>query len=184
MPRYRRRVVPGGTYFFTVVTNRRLPLFADEVARACLRRAVREARSRRCFETLAFCLLPDHLHCVWRLPEGGADFASRWAHIKSAFSRLYHASKGHEAARSVRRKAKRETAFWQQRFWEHLIRDELDLARHVDYVHFNPVKHALVARAADWPWSTFHRHVREGAYDSDWGELKPGSIADLTCTGE
>ena len=184
MPRYRRVFVPGGTYFFTVNANRRRQLFAEEVARACLRRAWRETKARYPFTLVAFCLMPDHLHCVWEMPDGDADFPSRWRMIKGLFSRYYLKQGGSEPPRSVRRKGKRETALWQERLWEHLIRDERDLARHVDYTHYNPVKHGFVNALSLWPWSTFHRFVRQGAYPPDWGRSAPDSIEGLESTGE
>jgi len=114
---------------------------------------------------LAIVVLPDHLHCVWTLPEGDADNASRWAQIKSGFSRRLPAGEW----RSARRIARRERGIWQRRYWEHLVRDEEDLRRHVDYVHFNPIKHGHVARLADWPHSSFHRWVGAGVYAGNWG---------------
>jgi putative transposase len=113
----------------------------------------------------AIVVLPDHLHAIWTLPEGDADFAVRWRLIKSAFSR----GMPHGERISVSRAAKNERGFWQRRYWEHTLRDERDLARHMDYIHFNPVKHGLVARVRDWPYSSFHRMVKLGIYPADWG---------------
>ena len=115
------------------------------------------------FLTIAICILPDHLHAVWQLPADDADFSSRWSKIKSGFSRVLPVT-----ARTASKLAKREKGIWQRRFWEHQIRDESDLQRHVDYIHFNPVKHGLVQRVADWPYSSFHRYVRAGQLERDW----------------
>ena len=109
-------------------------------------------------------LLPDHLHCLWELPPGDTDFARRWSIIKRKVSQSVHLP-----PTSNSRVARRESGFWQRRFWEHGIRDADDYRRHMDYLHWNPVKHGLVTRVADWPWSSFHRLVREGLYPTGWG---------------
>ncbi|MBD8526738.1 REP-associated tyrosine transposase [Pseudomarimonas arenosa] len=164
MPNYRRVWVPGGTYFFTVtLLERRRRLLVDEVDR--LRWAFARTCARLPFAMVAIVVLPDHLHCVWRLPEADADNGARWQMIKSLFSRGIE----RDERRSARRTAKRERGIWQRRYWEHLIRDEGDLIRHVDYIHYNPVKHGYVSAVRDWPWSSFHRWVREGSLASDWG---------------
>lgn len=155
MPNYRRAWVPGGTYFFTVNLLRRDRRWLVEHIDA-LRNAFRQARTARPFDPIAIVVLPDHLHCLWQLPPGDSDNATRWRHIKSAFSRAMPVGEH----RSARRVAKAERGIWQRRYWEHLIRDERDLVAHVDYIHFNPVKHGHAATAADWPYSSFHRHVQ------------------------
>ena len=165
MPNYRRVWVPGGTYFFTVnLLERRRSLLIDHVD--SLRNAFREARVARPFVMPAYVILPDHLHCLWRLPDGDADIATRWRHIKTLFSRSLPA----DERRSERRVRKSERGIWQRRYWEHLIRDERDLRNHIDYIHFNPVKHRLVACVADWPHSSFHRFVADGRLSPDWPE--------------
>ena len=164
MSHYRRADSPGGCYFFTVVTYDRHRIFAEDVARACLRHAWRTVQDRKPFEIVALCLLPEHLHCIWKLPPEDADFSGRWAAIKAIFTREYLRSGGTYGNRNPSHRRSNEAAIWQRRFWEHQIRDELDLSRHINYIHFNPVKHALVADPADWPWSTYHRYLREGYY--------------------
>ncbi|HRN61979.1 MAG TPA: transposase, partial [Luteimonas sp.] len=134
--------------------------------------AFRAARVARPFSMPAWVVLPDHLHCVWVLPEGDADIATRWRHIKTLFSRAM--PRGEQ--RSSRRLAKAERGIWQRRYWEHLIRDETDLQAHVDYIHINPVKHGHAARTVDWPHSSFHRHVRRGWLSVDWA-CEPCSLA-------
>ena len=171
MPRYRRAIIPGGTFFFTVaIANRADDLLVREVDR--LRRIYRSVKDPHPFETLAICILPDHLHAIWSLPEGDADFSARWSLIKSGFSRRLRA----DAPRSARHVAKREKGIWQRRYWEHAIRDDLDLERHVDYIHFNPVKHGLVTRVRDWPHSSFHQYVARGELPEDWG----GDLRDVS----
>ena len=156
MPDYRRARFDGSIYFFTVtLPDRSSSLLVSEIDR--LRRAYRTVQHRYPFETVAVCILPDHLHAVWSLPSGDADFSTRWNGIKSGFSR------GLEAMpRSPSKIVKREKGIWQRRYWEHANRDEADLERHVDYIHFNPVKHGYVTRVVDWPHSSFHRFVEEG----------------------
>jgi putative transposase len=164
MPRYRRAKIAGGTFFFTVaIANRSDDLLVREIDR--LRASYRAVQSRHPFETIAICVLPDHLHALWSLPEGDSDFSRRWSLIKSGFSRGLASAR----TRSVRQVEKREKGLWQRRYWEHAIRDATDLARHVDYIHFNPVKHALVPRVRDWPHSSFHRYVTQGQLPEDWG---------------
>jgi putative transposase len=130
-----------------------------------LRNAYAAARTRDPFETIAVCVLPDHLHATWALPPDDADFSRRWSLIKYNFSRGLPINPD----RSQSKIAKRETGIWQRRFWEHAIRDEADLARHIDYIDFNPVKHGLVSRACNWPHSSFHRYVARGFLPLDWG---------------
>ncbi|MFZ5661735.1 MAG: REP-associated tyrosine transposase [Pseudomonadota bacterium] len=161
--RYRRARFPGGTYFFTVnLADRSSDLLVRHVD--VLRASVRDVRIRHPFEIVAWVTLPEHLHTVWRLPDGDADFATRWMLIKAGFSRRLPSST--DIGRSRRRKRERE--IWQRRYWEHAIRDEDDLARHVDYTHFNPVKHGRVQRASDWPYSSLHRYIARGVHPADW----------------
>jgi putative transposase len=174
MSRYRRAKVHGGTFFFTVTLADRS---RDTLIRHIdvLRQVYSMVEYRRPFETVAICIRPDHLHAIWSLPAGDSDFATRWSLIKSGFSRSLSAG-----ARSESKVAKREKGIWQRRYWEHVIRDDADLARHVDYIHFNPVKHGLVPRVCDWPYSSFHRHVRAGLLPLDWGGVRetPGSFGE------
>ncbi len=173
MPEYRRWYVPGGTYFFTLVTFERLNFLASDLARPLLRRAIDEVRSEMSFQVVSWVLLPDHLHTVWTLPPGDSDYSERWKRIKGTFSKSYLAEGGAEGVRNRSRRRHREAAIWQRRFWEHTVEDENDLLAFVDYVHWNPVKHGQVSRARDWPWSTFHRFVEAGHYTMDWGGTDP-----------
>ena len=131
-----------------------------------LRDAFRAARAVRPFHLLAIVVLPDHLHCLWQLPAGDADFGLRWSLIKRLTNQALPRTPG---AISLSRCLRRESGLWQRRFWEHRIRDDEDYHRHLDYLHWNPVRHGLVERVADWPWSSYHRLVREGIYPADWG---------------
>lgn len=163
MTNYRRNFIAAGSFFFTVnLEDRRQSLLTDNIA--LLRSAFRYARVRHPFTIDAIVVLPDHLHAVWTMPEGDADYALRWRLIKSSFSRVLP----HGETVSTSRAAKGERGIWQRRYWEHTLRDEDDYARHVDYIHFNPVKHGHVRRVRDWPYSSFHRMVRLGVYPEDW----------------
>ena len=154
--RYRRAFVEGGSYFFTVVTAQRRPILATEQAIEDLRSAFRNVRARRPFEIDAIVVLPDHLHCIWTLPPDDSDFATRWRLVKTWFTKNCDAGI-------------RSAPIWQDRYWEHLMRDEGDFTRHVEYIHYNPVKHGRVARPTDWPYSSFGRYVEAGIYPADWG---------------
>ena len=168
MPDYRRVFQPGGTFFFTLVTARRRPIFSSEGARRNLHVAMRDVQTQRPFEIIAIVLLSEHLHCVWRLPDDDGDFSTRWACIKAGFSHLWLAAGGSEVPVSPNRRRHRERGVWQERFWEHMIRDEEDMIRHVNYIHYNPVKHGLVRCPHAWPHSSFHKWVKEGYYREDW----------------
>jgi putative transposase len=169
MTDYRRWRVSGGTYFFTAVTLNRRPILVDDAARRSLRAAFRIVRLRRPFKIDAIVLLPDHLHAIWTLPAGDFDYATRWQLIKRRFTNEYLASGGTEVWRSASRVSKGERAVWQRRYFEHTCRDEADMKRCADYLHVNPLKHGLVKRVSDWPWSSFHRCVRLGEYEPSWG---------------
>jgi putative transposase len=183
MSEYRRWFVPGGTFFFTVVTERRTPIFADEHARRLLGRVLRSCRQRYPFEIMALVLLPEHLHAIWSLPGHDTNYSLRWGWIKREFTRGWLALGGRERERGGARVRERRRGVWQRRFWEHTVRDEDDLAAHFDYIHFNPVKHGLVQRPRDWRWSTFHRWVRAGHYSANWAAasneaLMPGGAGE------
>lgn len=168
MPSYRRAVVPGGTFFLTLVTEGREPIFADQRWRGLLGDCLREASHRRPFATEAIVLLPDHLHLLMTLPSGDADFSTRVASIKATFTRAYLDAGGVEQPRSESRMRKRRRGVWQRWFWEHTIRDEDDLHRHLDYIHYNPVKHGLARCPHAWDASSFGRHVGMSNYATDW----------------
>jgi len=169
MSAYKRLTPAGATFFFTVNCAERQGnrLLVDHVER--LRAVVLTVRQRHPFEIDAMVVLPEHLHCIWTLPPDDADYKTRWALIKAGFSR---ALPGGEY-RSENRRKRGERGLWQRRYWEHVIRDERDFERHVDYIHWNPVKHGWVTRVRDWPYSSFHRYVRGGILQPDWGWSDP-----------
>ena len=168
MPNYRRAKVEGGIYFFTLVTNRRETLFHDSRARTTLGDCFRECRERWFFETIAIVLLPDHLHAIWSLPSGDADYSRRWSWIKKEFTKRWLAADGRETEVSTARKREGRRGVWQPRFWEHTIETEEDYERHFDYIHYNPVKHGLVKCPHEWEHSSFHRWVKAGVLPRHW----------------
>lgn len=179
MSNYRRPQFCGGYYFFTVVSYKRRKILVSELAREHLRHAFEKVRAKRHFKTVAFCLLPDHLHCVWKLPEDDGDFSMRWSLIKKDFTMRYLKEGGGELKQSDSRLKDRHRGIWQRRFWEHQIRDERDLQSHIDYIHYNPVKHGLVREPHDWPWSTYHKYVESGHYGKVDLEQMQQSVNDL-----
>jgi putative transposase len=169
--KYRRANIPGATYFFTVnLADRKSNLLTEHID--LLRSTIRKIRQSHPFEIISMVILPDHLHAIWRLPEGDADFPLRWSLIKAGFSRAIPKIEaiGHS------RKMKRERGIWQRRFWEHQIRNDDDLEKHVAYVHFNPVKHGYVARAVDWPYLSIHREIARGNVTECWGYFDAGAL--------
>ena len=173
--RYCRAKLEGGTYFFTVVTYQRKNIFSKSDNVELLRQAFRKIINQHPFRVDAFVLLPDHLHCIWTLPKGDADYSTRWRLVKSYFSRqcslvgLVEERNPTKSVTSASRLSKGEKPIWQRRFWEHLIRNHDDLRRHVEYIHYNPVKHGLTKAPVDWIYSSFHRYVDRGIYKFDWG---------------
>ena len=221
---YRRAWRPGGWYFFTVVTYKRQPILTVSENVSRLRMAFGHVKRKHPFEIDGIVVLPDHLHCIWRLPEEEDDFATRWRLIKHFFSRsclsLKEAksnnfdgpasldpsyvtevsrmggaerTKQSDSSRTkfvgwvkqsapinpTSRTRKREKAVWQRRYWEHLIRNKEDWRRHMDYIHYNPVKHGLAARPCDWPHSSFEKVVKQGLYERDWGSSEPETIGEM-----
>jgi putative transposase len=163
VPDYRRNRVPGATYFFTVnLEDRNSRLLVDEIA--TLRDVVRPVRTASPFHIDAWVVLPEHMHCIWTLPAGDDDFPKRWRAIKTLFSKRVAATE----PRSANAPMRGERGIWQRRYWEHTIRDDRDFAAHMDYVHFNPVKHGYVTAPALWHFSSFRRCVAHGIYAADW----------------
>jgi putative transposase len=168
MADYHRYYVPGGQVFFTVVTKGRAGFLCHPIARKILGERIRECRARWPFSVDAIVLLPDHLHTLWQLPEDDDDYSLRWAWIKKEFTKAWLAAGGAENAVSAARRRRGDRGIWQPRFWEHQIKDEGDFEQHLNYIHYNPVKHGLVAGPKDWPHSSFRRWVDCGVYPLDW----------------
>jgi len=166
MSNYRRAQEGGATYFFTVVAYRRQPLLTCPDVLDSLRDAFREVQQTNPFKLDAVVILPDHLHAMWTLPDGDAEFGKRWGMIKRHVSKAVSKAISVPVGDSMR--SRQESGLWQRRFWEHLIRDDADYARHMDYLHYNPVRHGHVERPADWPHSSFRKCVERGIYPMDW----------------
>jgi len=170
MPNYRRANLKGGTYFFTVVTFKRQKILCNADVRTALREAIQSTQAVHPFNIDAWVLLPNHLHCIWTLPEDDANFSTRWAMIKRHVSQKCGPKYRRDGwvTRSINQR--NESTIWQRRFWEHQIRDDRDYEKHMDYLHYNPVKHNHVTQVIDWPYSTFHRLVRQGVYKENWAD--------------
>ena len=185
MPDYRRWFREGGTYFFTVVTFNRQKIFNNAHARSALHHAITEVRTLRPFEMLGIVLLPNHCHCIWKMVDDDDNFSVRWGMIKRRFSKLWLSSNNRDIPVSKSRTKRGERGVWQRRFWEHLIKDRRDFAKHMDYIHYNPVKHGYVKCPHQWEHSSFHRWVKEGVYKSDWqcqcqDDKKPPDFGDIS----
>ena len=165
---YRRATVPGASYFFTLVTHQRAPIFANPANASRWYDAVSKIRRKRPFTIEAEVIMPDHLHMIWTLPDDDADYATRIRLIKTAFTKNA-ATRPLRPAGNASRVSKGEREVWQRRYWEHVIRNEEDFQAHVDYIHINPVKHGLTARPGDWPYSTFRNWLDRECYDPWWG---------------
>jgi len=169
MSDYRRYYIPGGRYFFTVVTEKRMPIFVNDTARDCLRTVFRYCLQTHPFQINAMVMLPDHIHAIWTLPIDDYDYSKRWGIIKKHFTQAWLVSGGYENPTSDSKRKNRRRGIWQKRFWEHTLRNQEDYDRHFDYIHYNPIKHGIVKNLLDYPYSTFHRWLRQGIYPENWG---------------
>ncbi|MBN2590797.1 MAG: transposase [Sedimentisphaerales bacterium] len=167
MPEYKRWFSEGGTYFFTIVTYGRKNVFDNPVARNNLRQAITEVQTTHPFEMQGVVLLPNHIHCIWKMTTDD-DYSVRWKMIKTKFTKLWIAGGGIDQNVSLSRRKRGEHGIWQRRFWAHLIRNQKDFARHMDYIHYNPVKHGYVKCPHQWEYSSFHRWVENEIYEPDW----------------
>jgi putative transposase len=166
MSRYRRSIT-GSSFFFTVVSYHRRPILCDPPIRAALREAIQAVRLLKPFVIDGWVLMPDHLHCIWTLPTGDTDFSQRWSQIKHRV--WYACGERYRIQQSAARDRRGDSTIWQRRFIEHRIRDDVDMQRHLDYIHYNPVKHGYAVHAHAWPYSTFGQYVKAGVYALDWG---------------
>jgi putative transposase len=169
MPNYRRVHIPGGTYFLTLVTYCRRPLFKELNNINLLRSATAKVKAEKPFKILAAIILPDHLHFLWQLAAYDSNYSQRISRLKVLFTRAYKAENSLSLEISASRIKHRESDIWQRRFWEHTIRDEADLKQHLDYIHYNPVKHGLISCPHLWEYSSFSQWVRQGKYLQNWG---------------
>lgn len=173
MVNYRCCKIQGGCYFFTVTLhNRKSQILIEHIN--LLRDAIDRVKKSYPFKMNAYVFLPDHLHMIWTLPVGDNNFSIRWNQIKGLFVR--------ELIKQnipLKKNHHREYKLWQRRFWEHVIRDEKDLNHHVNYIHYNPVKHRLVKSVKDWPYSSFHEYVKRKIYPVEWGGVNVAGEGDF-----
>ena len=168
MSNYRRSSMEGCTYFFTLVSYQRQNILCDALIKNSLHKAIKDTQKKHPFTIDAWVLLPNHLHCMWTLPAYDNDFSKRWSIIKRSLSLDCAERYKKDFLMNASKKKHRESTIWQRRFWEHQIRDQNDFNRHVDYIHYNPVKHGLCTGPTDWQYSTIHRYIKEGVYPVDW----------------
>jgi putative transposase len=168
MSEYRRTYIPGGTFFLTLVTYQRIPLFSNPENINRLRVAISTTRREMPFEIIGAVVLPEHIHFLWILPPDDSNYSKRIGRLKVLFTHSLRGKKMLPQNVSISRQKHRESDVWQRRFWEHTIRHEEDLAKHLDYIHYNPVKHRLAACPHQWEYSSFHKSVRQGTYSADW----------------
>lgn len=176
MSHYRRCYLSGGSFFLTTVTERRRPILCTDLARACLRAAILDCQRQHPFRLDAIVLIPDHFHAIFTLPPDDTDYPKRMGLIKKRFTQCWLAAGGAEQSRSASRRRYRRRGVWQRRFMEHTLRDQRDYTNHLNYLHFNPVKHGHAVCPRDWPYSSFHRWVNLGVYTPDWG---CGAVPDI-----
>ena len=169
MSRYRRANTAGATYFFTVVTYQRRAFLCDEDVRDALKQAIHKVREKYPFTIEAWVLLPDHIHAIWTLPPNDANFALRWQLIKRYVTKVCGARLHNPQWMSASKTKHRESTLWQRRYWEHQVRDDADLQAHIDYIHYNPVKHGHAGLPALWPFSSIHRYIAKGWLSQEWG---------------
>jgi putative transposase len=183
MPEYRRPYIPGGSYFLTLVAYNRNPLFQVPENISRLRAAIKTVKSERPFEIAGAVVLPDHQHFIWTLPPGDTAYSMRVGRLKALFTKSLPAEQRSAQALPNSHRKRRESGVWQRRFWEHALRDEEDFQRHLDYIHYNPVKHGYAQCPHSWPFSSFHQWVQKGAYTANWCctcNEKPPEIPDFT----
>ena len=174
MVNYRRNFIPGAVYFFTVnLKNRKSNLLVEQVA--LLKYAMKTVKQKHPFKILAFVIMPEHLHMIWELPENDSDYSLRWKKIKASFSKSVSRS-----GVLLHKNRYNEYDLWQRRFWEHTLIDESDLENHINYIHFNPIKHGLVSDLNDWPNSSFHSYVQNRVIPKSWGSSEPRNIDGIS----
>jgi len=173
MSNYRRAAAKGASYFFTLVSYQRRNIFCDQSIRFALRQAIKRVQNKSPFSIDAWVLLPNHMHCIWTLPEGDNNFSQRWSSIKRRVSIECGQQYKQQQLLTESKVKRRESTLWQRRFWEHQIRNQQDFNNHLDYIHYNPVKHNYCYSPSQWQYSTIHRYIKEGYYPYNWGEQEP-----------
>lgn len=175
MSQYRRFYQKGGIVFLTIVTDNRQPIFNNPRNVDLLRKATATVKSEMPFHILGAVILPDHIHFLWQLPPDNADYSKRVGRLKALFTKLFKVENNLIQENSESRKKHRENNIWQRRFWEHTIKDEKDFEQHLDYIHYNPVKHNLVSCPHLWQYSSFNLWVKKNVYHQDWACICRGN---------
>ena len=168
MSRYRRQNTPGSTWFFTVVTYERRAFLCDEKVRSALREAIKKVQTNHPFKIEAWVLLPDHFHCIWTLPEQDSNYPLRIRLLKRYVTQSCAGFLHRDSLNTPSRRKRKESTIWQRRYWEHRLRTDKDFRNHMDYIHYNPVKHECCQSPTEWPYSTIHRLTKEGVYPKNW----------------
>ncbi len=179
MPEYRRFYQPGGTFFLTIVTYNRQPIFSNPENINKLRQAIATVKSEMPFDIVAAVVLPDHLHFLWKLPSKDLNYSKRVGRLKSLFTKALRGNNSLPQNVSISRQKHRESNVWQRRFWEHTIKDEADFEQHLNYIHYNPVKHGLVFCPHFWQYSSFDLWIKKKIYSSDWCCICDGKPAKI-----
>ena len=162
--KYRRLTTKGACYFFTLnLQNRQQTLLTDHID--TLRNTINKVKHNHPFKLDALVILPEHLHILITLPRDDNNYAKRIMLIKTSFSRQLPK----EENISKSRKSKRKRGIWQRRYWEHQIRNDEDYENHINYIHYNPVKHGYVNNANEWQYSTIHQYIKQGVITQNWG---------------
>ena len=184
MSSYRRLDSKGATWFFTVVTYQRRALLCDDKVRTTLREAIRKTQVKYPFRIDAWVLLPDHFHCIWTLPEGDSNFQLRIRLIKRHVTQTCSSFLHDDSLNTPSRRKRKESTIWQKRYWEHQIQTEEDFRHHMDYIHYNPVKHGLSQSPTEWPYSTIHQLTKQGVYPQDWASDPESTQSESQSYGE
>lgn len=163
------RYYSGKMYFFTLVAFERRAIFCQPDFLNAFRDAIKEVRTICPFQVIAWVQLPDHLHCIIEFDNPDVNFGRFWGAIKRKTTKLCPQYQMDIHDLSLSKVLRNEKGIFQRRFYEHLIRDNNDLIQHLNYIHYNPIKHGLVQQVKEWQYSTFHRYVKNGFYDENWG---------------
>ncbi len=180
MANYIRSYTRGASYFFTLVTHNRRKIFCNKDFLIAFRISIKQVQANYPFKIIAWVQLPDHLHCIWEIEDKGTNYSQCWSQIKRNTTKLcpqYHLPMDEMSYSQVSRN---EKGIFQRRFFEHQIRNNMDFKNHIDYLHYNPVKHGFVNNVKDWQYSTFHRFVKEGIYPLDWGNNPAFELNEFT----
>jgi len=170
MPDYRRFYIPNSITFITCVTRDRYPYLKSKSDIDLFFSTLARVKEIKPFELMAYVVLPDHFHWLMKVDQSSGNFSKVMHSIKRNFTQNY--KQAHNVQKSI--------SIWQRGFWDHVIRDERDLEIHLDYIHWNPIKHGCVNKPSNWPYSTYRDWEGMGIYDLGWGCVEiPENISGL-----